>query len=88
MVSLLFRECYPVSELIRVDLAADYQDMAAAYQTLGYLESGITEPLNRFAEKMLDFSALLKHTVSRPSFFSSVRETFWRQPSSALCPRY
>lgn len=38
--------------------------MAAAYQTLGYLESGITEPLNRFAEKMLDFSALLKHTVS------------------------
>lgn len=38
--------------------------MAAAYQTLGYLESGITEPLNRFAEKMLDFSSLLKHTVS------------------------
>jgi len=37
--------------------------MAAAYQGLGYLESGITEPLNRFAEKMLDFSALLKHTV-------------------------
>ncbi|WWD16506.1 sorting nexin-4 [Kwoniella shandongensis] len=43
------------------DLSADYQDMAAAYQGLGYLESGITEPLNRFAEKMLDFSALLKH---------------------------
>ncbi|RSH86720.1 intercellular trafficking and secretion [Apiotrichum porosum] len=42
----------------RVD---DYQDMAAAYQGLGYLESGITEPLNRFAEKMLDFSTLLKH---------------------------
>jgi sorting nexin-4 len=44
--------------------------MAAAYQGLGYLESGITEPLNRFAEKMLDFSALLKHAVSqlqRPS---------------------
>ena len=37
--------------------------MAAAYQGLGYLESGITEPLNRFAEKMLDFSALLKHMV-------------------------
>ncbi|KAK1927519.1 hypothetical protein DB88DRAFT_478298 [Papiliotrema laurentii] len=43
------------------DLSQDYQDMAAAYQGLGYLESGITEPLNRFAEKMLDFSALLKH---------------------------
>lgn len=37
--------------------------MAAAYQGLGYLESGITEPLNRFAEKMLDFSTLLKHMV-------------------------
>jgi len=47
----------------QIDLAADYQDMAAAYQGLGYLESGITEPLNRFAEKMLDFSALLKHAV-------------------------
>ncbi|WVQ93432.1 sorting nexin-4 [Kwoniella sp. CBS 9459] len=43
------------------DLSSDYQDMAAAYQGLGYLESGITEPLNRFAEKMLDFSALMKH---------------------------
>ena len=50
-----------------LDLAQDYQDMAAAYQGLGYLESGITEPLNRFAEKMLDFSALLKHMVRRPS---------------------
>jgi sorting nexin-4 len=39
--------------------------MAAAYQGLGYLESGITEPLNRFAAKMLDFSALLKHMVGR-----------------------
>lgn len=53
-----------VHQLTMLDLAADYQDMAAAYQTLGYLESGITEPLNRFAEKMLDFSALLKHNVS------------------------
>jgi len=49
--------------------------MAAAYQGLGYLESGMTEPLNRFAEKMLDFSALLKHMVSRQLFC---------QPRSAL----
>jgi hypothetical protein len=54
--------------VLMIDLAADYQDMAAAYQTLGYLESGITEPLNRFAEKMLDFSALMKHTVCRVNF--------------------
>ena len=44
-------------------MANDYQDMATAYQTLGYLESGITDPLNRFAEKMVDFSALLRHAV-------------------------
>lgn len=54
--------CLPAA--LTVDLSQDYQDMAAAYQGLGYLESGITEPLNRFAEKMLDFSALLKHMVS------------------------
>jgi len=46
------------------DLAQDYVDMAAAYQGLGYLESGITDPLNRFAERMLDFSTLLKQLVS------------------------
>lgn len=46
-----------------IDLAADYQDYAAAFQGLGYLESGITEPLNRFAEKLLDYSLLLKHMV-------------------------
>ncbi len=45
------------------DLAGDYVDMAAAYQGLGYLESGITDPLNRFAERMLDFSTLLKQLV-------------------------
>ncbi|WOO83937.1 Sorting nexin-4 [Vanrija pseudolonga] len=43
------------------DLSKDYQDLAAGYQGLGYLESGITEPLNRFAEKMLDFSTLITH---------------------------
>jgi hypothetical protein len=46
------------------DLAQDYVDLAASYQGLGYLESGITEPLNRFAERMLDFSGLLKNLVS------------------------
>lgn len=47
-----------------IDLAQDYVDLAASYQGLGYLESGITEPLNRFAERMLDFSGLLKSLVS------------------------
>ncbi len=49
---------------VGTDLAGDYVDLAAAYQGLGYLESGITDPLNRFAEKMLDFSTLLKQMVS------------------------
>lgn len=57
----------PASDLMRyawtTDLAQDYVDLAASYQGLGYLESGITEPLNRFAEKMLDFSTLLKELV-------------------------
>lgn len=48
------------------DLAQDYVDLAASYQGLGYLESGITEPLNRFAERMLDFSGLLKNLVGLP----------------------
>ena len=49
--------------MARADLAQDYVDLAASYQGLGYLESGITEPLNRFAERMLDFSGLLKNLV-------------------------
>ncbi len=49
--------------LTRCRSRSGLSDMAAAYQGLGYLESGITEPLNRFAEKMLDFSDLLKHMV-------------------------
>ena len=59
--------------MARSDLAQDYEDMAAGYQGLGYLESGITEPLNRFAEKMLDFSALLKYTVSPTSMTAEDR---------------
>jgi len=62
------------------DLAQDYQDMAAAYQGLGYLESGMTEPLNRFAEKMLDFSALLKHMAS------GVASTEWPPLTSRTTP--
>jgi sorting nexin-4 len=53
------------------DLAGDYVDLAASYQGLGYLESGITEPLNRFAERMLDFSGLLKDLVGPRFSFPS-----------------
>ena len=46
------------------DLTSDYHDLAVAVQGLGFLESGITEPLNQFSNTLLEFSALLRHTVS------------------------
>lgn len=43
------------------DLTADYHDMAVAVQGLGFLESGITDPLNHFSNTLLEFSALQRH---------------------------
>ncbi|KAG9035495.1 intercellular trafficking and secretion [Tulasnella sp. JGI-2019a] len=43
------------------DLSTDYHDFAVSVQGLGFLESGITEPLNRYSNTLLEFSALLKH---------------------------
>lgn len=48
------------------DLTADYHDLAVAVQGLGFLESGITDPLNHFSNTLLEFSALLRHTVCFP----------------------
>ena len=42
-------------------------------QGLGFLESGITEPLNQFSSTLLEFSALLRHLVRR-SIIDSVNE--------------
>ncbi|KAL4063641.1 hypothetical protein V8B97DRAFT_1920347 [Scleroderma yunnanense] len=43
------------------DLTTDYHDLAVAVQGLGFLESGITDPLNHFSNTLLEFSALLRH---------------------------
>lgn len=43
------------------DLTGDYHDLAIAVQGLGFLESGITDPLNHFSNTLLEFSALLRH---------------------------
>ncbi|KAJ2914290.1 hypothetical protein MD484_g6139, partial [Candolleomyces efflorescens] len=43
------------------DLTADYHDLAVAVQGLGFLESGITDPLNHFSNSLLEFSALERH---------------------------
>ncbi|KAJ3993251.1 hypothetical protein F5050DRAFT_1810697, partial [Lentinula boryana] len=45
------------------DLTADYHDLAVAVQGLGFLESGITDPLNHFSNTLLEFSALFRHTT-------------------------
>ncbi|KAF5323530.1 hypothetical protein D9611_005678 [Ephemerocybe angulata] len=43
------------------DLTADYHDLAVAVQGLGFLESGITDPLNHLSNTLLEFSALQRH---------------------------
>ncbi|GAA5949796.1 hypothetical protein JCM3765_007694 [Sporobolomyces pararoseus] len=42
------------------DLSNDYEDLSNSIQGLGYLESGITEPLMRFERSLNDFSQSLK----------------------------
>ncbi|PLW52883.1 hypothetical protein PCANC_08725 [Puccinia coronata f. sp. avenae] len=42
------------------DLASDYEDLAASIQGLGFLESGITDPLSRFESALLDYSIGLR----------------------------
>jgi hypothetical protein len=49
----------------RADLSDDYSDFASSVKALGYLESGITDPLNKFADRMIEFSTVLHHTVRR-----------------------
>ena len=46
------------------DLSTDYEDFATSIEGLGYLESGITEPLNKLANAMLEFARLERVTVS------------------------
>ncbi|EPQ31385.1 uncharacterized protein PFL1_00720 [Pseudozyma flocculosa PF-1] len=47
------------------DLSTDYEDLATSFEGLGYLESGITDPLNRFASTMLEFARLQRITSAR-----------------------
>ncbi|KAG8818262.1 intercellular trafficking and secretion [Serendipita sp. 399] len=49
------------------DLTSDYHDLAVSVQGLGFLETGITEPLNHFSTTLMEFSTLLRHTVRPPS---------------------
>ena len=49
------------SNSIDVDLIGDYDDQSSSVQSLAYLESGITEPLNRFSHIQLEYSNNLKN---------------------------
>lgn len=56
------------------DLANDYEDFATSVQGLGFLESGITEPLARYEQSLLDFSSSLRSTtfVSTEAFLNEL----------------
>ncbi|GAC74848.1 vacuolar sorting protein VPS1 [Moesziomyces antarcticus T-34] len=47
------------------DLSTDYEDLATSIEGLGYLESGITEPLNKFAAAMLEVARLERATSAK-----------------------
>jgi sorting nexin-4 len=42
------------------DLGGDYEDLAVSVQGLGYLESGITDPLLRFERALVEFGASVR----------------------------
>ncbi|KAG8803968.1 intercellular trafficking and secretion [Serendipita sp. 398] len=45
------------------DLTSDYHDLSVSVQGLGFLETGITEPLNHFSSTLMEYSTLLRHTT-------------------------
>ncbi|CAO1628724.1 unnamed protein product [Parajaminaea phylloscopi] len=47
------------------DLAGDYEELAQSIEGLGYLESGITDALNRFAATNLDWARVMRDTSGR-----------------------
>jgi sorting nexin-4 len=47
------------------DLATDYEDLAASVEGLAFLESGITEPLNKFAASSLEWCRYQRSNSTR-----------------------
>jgi len=47
------------------DLATDYEELANSIEGLGLLESGITDPLNRFASTLIEFAKLQRSVTER-----------------------
>ncbi|ORY80271.1 hypothetical protein BCR35DRAFT_279224 [Leucosporidium creatinivorum] len=49
------------------DLSGDYEDMAMSVQGLGYLESGITDPLMRFERALVEFGSSVRENAGMAS---------------------
>lgn len=47
------------------DLSGDYEDLATSIQGLGHLESGMTEPLVRFENALVEFGHAIDSTASK-----------------------
>lgn len=54
------------------DLGKDYEDLSRSIRALGLLESGMTDPLNQFAERLDSFSDVLTHLVRPPPPLHSI----------------
>jgi sorting nexin-4 len=68
------------------DLTADYHDLAVGVQGLGFLESGITDQLNHFSNTLLEFSALLRHTVRFLEIFGENQDLTRLQTQNTMDP--
>jgi sorting nexin-4 len=49
------------------DLSGDYEDLATSVQGLGYLESGITDPLMRFERALVEFGSSVRENSGMAS---------------------
>lgn len=46
-------------------MATDYEELASAFEGLGYLESGITDPLNRYAATCNEWARIMRSTTGK-----------------------
>ncbi|KAK0543357.1 intercellular trafficking and secretion [Tilletia horrida] len=64
--ALILNDMYaPALGTTHEDLATDYEELATAIEGLALLESGITDPLNRFASTLVDYSKLQRNATER-----------------------
>lgn len=67
------------------DLGKDYEDLSRSIRALGLLESGMTDPLNQFAERLDSFSDVLTHLVRPPPLYSVLFLSFNCLTADPIC---